>query len=127
MLPASFPPMSPTYAAMLHSSFRTFCLVALLTLCSAPCAFAQQGRGRGADQDQQDSALSDSVRRVERDTRGQVLSAERIPFDGRDVNRIKVVDDRGRVRVYMDDPQRRRDDGRRGDERRGPPARDDDD
>lgn len=52
-----------------------------------------------------DDALSDSVRRVERSTRGQVLSAERVPFDGRDVNRIKAVDDRGRVRIFMDDPR----------------------
>ncbi len=51
-----------------------------------------------------DDALSDSVRRVERSTRGQVLSAERIPFDGRDVNRIKTVDEHGRVRVFMVDP-----------------------
>jgi hypothetical protein len=51
-----------------------------------------------------DDALSDSVRRVERSTRGQVLSAERVPFDGRDVNRIKTVDEHGRVRVYMVDP-----------------------
>ena len=28
--------------------------------------------------------------------------------DGRDVNRIKAMDDRGRVRIYVDDPQRRR-------------------
>lgn len=54
-----------------------------------------------------DDALSNSVRRVERNTRDQVLSAERIPFDGRDVNRIKTVDEHGRVRVYMDDPQSR--------------------
>ncbi len=51
-------------------------------------------------------ALSDSVRRIERSTRGQVLSAERVPYDGRDVNRIKTVDEHGRVRVYMDDPRR---------------------
>lgn len=49
--------------------------------------------------------LSDSIRRVERTTRGQVLSVERMMSDGRDVNRIKVVDQQGRVRVYMDDPQ----------------------
>jgi hypothetical protein len=36
-----------------------------------------------------------------------VLSAERVPYDGRNVNRIMIVDDRGRVRVYMDDPQSR--------------------
>ncbi|KRG69553.1 hypothetical protein ABB29_08715 [Pseudoxanthomonas dokdonensis] len=46
-------------------------------------------------------SLSDSVRRVQRE-RGRVLSAERVPFEGRDINRIKYVDDRGRVR-YMDD------------------------
>ena len=52
-----------------------------------------------------EEALSDSVRRVERSTRGQVLSAERVPYDGRNLNRIKVVDVDGRVRIYMDDPQ----------------------
>lgn len=56
---------------------------------------------RGEDQ----RALSDAVRRVERRTGGQVLSAERVPFDGRNVNRVKVIDSSGRVRVYMDDPQ----------------------
>lgn len=52
-----------------------------------------------------EDGLSDSVRRVEQRTRGQVLSAEPVPYDGRNLNRIKVVDDRGRVRVYMDDPR----------------------
>lgn len=52
-------------------------------------------------------ALADSVRRVQSRTGGQVLSAERVPFEGRDINRVKVVDDRGRVRVYMDDPASR--------------------
>jgi hypothetical protein len=60
---------------------------------------------QGDERGHRDDALSDSVRRVERNTRGQVLSAERIPYDGRDVNRIKTVDEHGRVRVYMDDPQ----------------------
>lgn len=58
--------------------------------------------------------LSDAVRRIERATRGQVLSAERLQFDGRNVHRVKVLDDRGRVRVYTDDPRAlptRRDDG----------------
>jgi hypothetical protein len=70
---------------------------------------------RGEDQ----RALSDAVRRVERRTGGQVLSAERVPFDGRNVNRVKVVDSSGRVRVYMDDPQSQ---GRRASE----PKREDD-
>lgn len=49
-------------------------------------------------------ALSDAVRRVERRTGGQVLSAEVVPYDGRDISRVKVVDSSGRVRVYLDDP-----------------------
>lgn len=64
-----------------------------------PSSFGERPAPRSED------ALSDSVRRIERTTRGQVLSAERVPYDGRNLNRIKVVDDRGRVRVYMDDPQ----------------------
>ena len=62
--------------------------------------FVGPERGKGREE------LSDSVRRVERDTRGRVLSAERVPYDGRDVNRIKVVDGTGRVRVIMDDPDK---------------------
>lgn len=76
-------------------------------------------------------ALAESVRRAERATRGQVLSAERVQYDGRDLNRVKLVDDRGRVRVYWDDPaaagaRGREDEGREG---RGnaPRTRDDDD
>jgi hypothetical protein len=71
--------------------------------------------GRTSRQRRQDT-LSDSIRLIERTTRGEVLSAERMQSDGRDINRIKVVDDNGRVRVYLDDPQRRR-----------APTRDDDD
>lgn len=70
-------------------------------------------------------ALSDAVRRVERSTRGQVLSAERVPYDGRNINRIKIVDDRGRVRVYVDDPQKHADDD--DDRQRPPRTRGDDD
>ena len=68
-----------------------------------------QDHGRGGsrhDRRQDHRELSDAVRRVERSTGGQVLSAERVPFDGRDVNRVKVIDSSGRVRVYMDDPHR---------------------
>lgn len=97
-------------------------------------AWAQQDRDDRRGSQRQERArperprdtLSDSVRRVARDTRGQVLSAESVPFDGREMHRVKVLDDRGRVRVFMDDPQQRRgnDDGR---PRRGRPTRGDDD
>ena len=97
-------------------------LLSLLILAgSGPVdAWAQQGRGqghpgrgpeaaRGHDRGEDQRALSDAVRRVERQTKGQVLSAERVPYDGRDVSRVKVVDSSGRVRIYMDDPQSRGD------------------
>lgn len=47
-------------------------------------------------------SLSEAIRRVQRSTGGQILGAERVPFDGRNINRVKYLDDRGRVR-YMDD------------------------
>ena len=96
-------------------SLFTPTVLALALLPMSTGAFAAQrggqgapprpAHGRGAPQHDSD-ALSDSVRRIERSTRGQVLSAERVPYDGRDVNRIKTVDEHGRVRVYMDDPRR---------------------
>jgi hypothetical protein len=50
----------------------------------------------------QDSrSMSDAVRRVQRSTGGQILGAERVPFEGRDITRVKYMDGRGRVR-YMD-------------------------
>ena len=124
----------------------TLLALALLAMLPALPAFADpqsNGGGRGGRQQQEQgnnradhSSLSDAVRRVERDTRGEVLSAERVQYDGRDMHRVKVVDDQGRVRVFMQDPQRRNDSGNRpsrndgGDRgssaRRSPPARDDD-
>lgn len=116
-----------------HASLN---LLAAAVLAALPAASAwaqqqppwmQQGAPRERPQppvdlpQQRRDNLSDAVRRAERDTRGEVLSAERIQFDGRDMHRVKVVDDQGRVRVYMQDPARRGDGGRR------PPARDGDD
>lgn len=56
--------------------------------------------------------MSDSVRRVKESTGGQILGVERVPFEGRDINRVKYVDGKGRVR-YMDDPPSPRTGGRR--------------
>ena len=67
---------------------------------AAPDQQRQGQRRQHSDADQR--ALNEAVRRAERS--GQVLSAEQVQYDGRDVNRVKIVDDRGRVRVYWDDP-----------------------
>ena len=124
----------------------TIAIMAVLPAFSAHAQSQPQSQGgnqqhdgdRGSRDRRQDSrsTLSDAVRRVERDTRGEVLSAERVQYDGRDMHRVKVVVDQGRVRVFMQDPQRRNDSGIRpsrndgGDRgssaRRSPPARDDD-
>lgn len=120
----------------------TIALLAMLPAMAAHADPQSQDRGRGKSQrddaggdfsDRGDRgdlrpaprrSLSDAVRRVERDTRGEVLSAERIQYDGRDMHRVKVVDDQGRVRVFMQDPQRR--DGNRGGSPQ-PPSRDEED
>lgn len=83
----------------------------------------QRDRSR-ADRQRSQDALADSVRRFERSRGGRVLSAERMQTaDDRDVNRIKAMDERGRVRVYVDDPQRRQ----QRPQQRPPRTRDNDD
>ena len=119
----------------------TIAIMAVLPAFSAHAQSQPQSQGgnqqhdgdRGSRDRRQDSrsTLSDAVRRVERDTRGEVLSAERVQYDGRDMHRVKVVDDQGRVRVFMQDPKRRNDRGNDRDRgssssRRPPPASDDD-
>jgi len=83
-----------------------------------PRAMRPEPRPRPEQRQQRrrDDSMADSVRRIQRTTRGRVINAERVQSDGRSVNRIKVMDDRGRIRVYMDDPA----------QRRGAPTRDDD-
>ncbi|GAB2510163.1 PepSY domain-containing protein [Lysobacter humi (ex Lee et al. 2017)] len=91
-------------------------LLPVLLFAAAP-AMADPGndRGRGNgpearatrvhDQRPDPQSLAEAVRRVERATGGRILSAERVPFDGRDMNRIKVLDSTGRVRVITEDPR----------------------
>lgn len=104
--------------SFLQSRLKIVLLSVLVAATGASVAWAQDppAERRGAERAERRpeqrvrnrDALSDSVRRFERSNRGsRVLSAERIQSDGRDVNRIKAMDDRGRVRVYVDDPQRR--------------------
>lgn len=118
----------------------TLLALALLAMLPALPAFADpqsNGGGRGGRQQQDQgnnradhSSLSDAVRRVERDTRGEVLSAERVQYDGRDMHRVKVVDDQGRVRVFMQEPRHAegaRPAQREGGSRRPPPPPHDND
>lgn len=90
-------------------------LLATAVLVALPVASAMAQQAPPPDPQARRAMLSEAVRQAERDTRGEVLSAEHVQYDGRDMHRVKVVDERGRVRVFMHDPQRR--DGAR----RGPP------
>ena len=91
---------------------------------AAGAAAAQQPRSPHRNQQQ---GLSESVRRAERN--GQVLSAEQVQSDGRDVNRVKIIDSKGRVRVFWDDPAAKPRDGKNGGKGRQdkPRTRSDDD
>lgn len=101
-------------------TFRSLPLFALLLVLSAP-AWADFGPGRGRTPPQRPpepvpsqprSALPDSVRRVENQTGGEVLRAEPMQRDGREVYRLKVLTSDGRVRVMQDDPNQYRGDDR---------------
>jgi len=50
--------------------------------------------------------MSESVRRYGRENQGgRVLGVESIRLNNRNLNRVKMVDGRGRVRIRIDDPQ----------------------
>lgn len=109
---------------------KLLCAAITVVLCLGPAwAMAQSRNDRAPRSD----ALSETVRMAERDSRGEVLSAERVQYDGRDMHRVKVVDNDGRVRVYLREPERqsrsRDPQPQRGDRgnRRGDPTRGNDD
>ncbi|MBD9479248.1 hypothetical protein [Pseudoxanthomonas sp. PXM02] len=68
----------------------------------------ERGLPRNDDRGHRNS-MSDSVRRVRSESGNQVLSVERMQYDGRDVTRVKYIDDRGRVRTQDDMVPSRRD------------------
>jgi hypothetical protein len=80
-------------------------LVFVLALLGAGAAVAQK-RPPPADPAQA-PAPADSVKRAERQAGGEVIRAEPMQRDGRNVIRYKVLTADGRVRVMQDDPQAR--------------------
>ncbi len=98
---------------------RHLLLTAAIMCCAAGSAWAQswppgggnvqaprgdfdRGDTRGARND-----AADAVRRAQAESGGRVLGAERVQFDGRDIMRVKVMDENGRVRYMDDDPSTR--------------------
>ena len=94
-------------------------LIATLILSTAAfwagSALAEPRKADGRDNNDQlkvesKTSLTDSVRRVERQTGGEVLSAEPMQRDGRQITRVKVLTNDGRVRVMqVDQPQNHND------------------
>ena len=54
--------------------------------------------------DSRDGGLPASVRRIQRETGGQVLKAQPIQRDGREMYRVKVLTPQGRIRVVEEIP-----------------------
>jgi hypothetical protein len=95
--------------------FASLLLIAIpLGLLAAP-ASARTDEPEPARREAPRSGMNESLRRVEKETGGTVLSAERQQRGGREVYRVKVLDSQGRVRVVQDDPAHA--------PRRAPPAR----
>jgi hypothetical protein len=92
-------------------ALRQAVLLALLLAGSAGASAQGGPTAAPPERDRQHEELPDSVRRVERQTGGEVLRAEPMQRDGREVYRFKVLTADGRVRVMQDDPNTRRDDG----------------
>jgi hypothetical protein len=102
---------APTLAAL--------ALAVLTAVTGTAAVYAQDDRGRGdappsrergfprSDDRGHRNSMSDSVRRVRSESGNQVLSVERMQYDGRDVTRVKYIDERGRVRTQEMEPSRR--------------------
>lgn len=96
-----------------------FALVAL-TAIGGGTAWAEKTPHRDTrDARDSDNDLPNSVRRIQRETGGEVLKAQPMQRDGREVYRVKVLTPQGRIRVVEDAPPPRNDPPRRDDP---PPA-----
>lgn len=81
-------------------------LAIAVTVCALPGTLTD-ARAQSRAEDPR-NRLPEAVNRIERETGGRVLSAERRTRGGREVSRIKVFTPEGRVRIMWDDPARDR-------------------
>ena len=88
----------------MRPSMRTSLLSLLLAACAlAPVGTPAAQAAPAARDHGRDQALPEAVRRVERETNGQVLRAEQMRSGGQRVPRLKVLTPDGRVRVMRAD------------------------
>lgn len=67
-------------------------------------AFPQMPQRRN-DEDDHAPPMSDSVRRAQQLSGGRVIGTDKVQSDGRQINRVKIIDNEGRVRYIDDDRQ----------------------
>ena len=127
---ASPPAFGPLPSLPMTLPSRLLSLLLLFGLAAvSDVAHAQNGgneksehNGKSDASEKKNDSLPASVRRVERQTGGDVLRAEPMQRDGREVYRVKVLTSDGRVKVIQDDPQQgRSDDPPAGGRRNGKP------
>ena len=87
---------------MIPRPFPAVLIVAVALAFGAGSTWAAENRNDPTAANRENT-LPASVRRIERETGGQVLKAQPIQRDGREVYRVKVVTPQGRVRVMEDD------------------------
>lgn len=87
-----------TTVALVSVSSSVFALVQQNVLETAPLR-----ERKNATNEADAASLSETIRRVQRQTGGQILGAERVSFDGHSINRVKYMDENGHVR-YVDVP-----------------------
>ncbi len=92
-----------------------FCTLIIAVLLAGPVAAKDRPPPERDDHEQR--SLSESVRRVERNTGGRVVGAERIRGGQRDIDRVKVVTPEGRVRVIRHESEGRDERGEGGGKR----------
>ncbi|MCC8541324.1 hypothetical protein [Xanthomonas euvesicatoria] len=99
------------FVTQLHCRARQVALVALWVAMAAPSAWGQgypmvqSGREAMPPSARGNSrTLSDTILHVQRSTGGQILVAERVPFDGGNLNRVKYMKD-GRVHTVYEPEQ----------------------
>ncbi|MFT4269455.1 MAG: hypothetical protein QM578_00435 [Pantoea sp.] len=57
------------------------------------------------DDDDRTPSMSDSVRRAQQLSGGRVIGTDKVQSNGRQINRVKIIDSEGRVRYIDDDRQ----------------------
>lgn len=79
----------------------------LMLVCALGAGAAQaRDRDAGPQEPRPRPGMGESLRRIERESGGTVLSAQPQQRDGREVYRVKLITPQGRVRVLHEDPAR---------------------